>query len=367
MGHLVIRRWLQFLAITAVAASAVWSAPLPTEAVGWDSPNGGNCAADNVLKIAFTGPYWVSGTKDRRYGTGGTNINARGFAEEWETIKEEDGGSAVDVQEAWGEIVATIVDLPGLSGQANCNQGFIKMDVVLAAESKWKQFRGVWQHEVGHTLGLTHAHKAPAWDGVIPTMATCLSDAEVGTSRISQDDSSAMGHKNHWTKSINPNQGFERGSYGWASVVGSDSATGIRRQGSSARILSSGTIYQTFVTTSEGGGHLVQGQVYARDAWSGIVGKLRVELIERQLTYAPDNVTCNWSSPFNESLHQGGPTGWLVIASGSNYPNSSSWKNIVTTSPFQQSTGGLVNLQIMRLHNQANGSIRVDDARIRWY
>lgn len=357
------RRGILPLLIAAIALASLAGPVPPSEAVGWD----GSCdfADDGELRFGFTGAGWIVGSADRRYGTN-TSINAVAFANQWESVKDEQAANAVNMVEAWGDLTVIFADVSPNLGTINCGSGTLKLDWSLASNSKWKEFRSVFLHELGHAMDLSHAHKEPVWDGQIGVMATCLG-SQRKDSQLSQDDSSALTrrHVGPTTSNINPNAGFERSDYGWGNVAGwTVTTTHLERSGHKARYLGSGAITQTYITASDQAGHNLQAQVYARDATSGIYGKVRLEAIELLMDYGPNNTNCNWSSTRNENNNTAAPYAWTLRASTTAFPNSSSYKLLSTS---VTSTAGLVTLEILRVHNETTGGVRIDDARLYWY
>jgi hypothetical protein len=123
---------------------------------------------DNTFKYASSGPGWVQGNQDLRYGVN-TPFNARGAIQAWAVATSVNGGTQ-GTQEALGDVVVTFEALNGDEGLTSCAGGTLKLDtkyrdqpnnVTLAS-----QMRGLLYHETGHALGLDHVGRG----GPVPTV-----------------------------------------------------------------------------------------------------------------------------------------------------------------------------------------------------
>lgn len=329
------------------------------------APSGGNCSlGDGDLKLAFDGSTWTQGGVDRRNGTG-TQINARSWMNVWEFTRRENGQIAVDTKEQYGEVEAYFDPNLAAQGNASCSGGYLRLNVALMTSSEWNRFRGTFQHEIGHTIGLNHAHSVPALGGNIPLMATCIG---ADTKSFSQDESSGNARHNTTPYSnINPDPGFENNGYAWATIGGTTSSSSISRSGARSRIIGpGGTVYQVAAMTSEAGApnHSLKGEVYALASQSNYTGSMYIDVIRRVHTYANDTSPCDWSSTFDENQRTGVSTVWVSVGAAYGAPSASNWSFIPTAAG---SSGGNVREVVMRVINYMNIDIRVDDARLRWY
>ncbi len=351
----------------------------PSNAVGHDTASGGNCGTDGILKLAYSGVGWVEGSIDRRYGTN-TSFNARAAANRWEAVKSMNGSRTIDVVESFGEIVARWQDLPGSRlGEASCSGGFIRMDNDLRANNSAtlaNRFHKTFVHEVGHTLGLSHASTDPRWDGKIPVMSTCITSSESSTQagQVTQDDTSALLHKNGSVNNqVNPNPGFERGAhYAWGSSGTSvTTITSPKTGGSYAVRMTTQGFYQTVVTLNDNANHTLLAAASFREV-SPSWGTAKIEIYTQELTYGNGSSNCSWPTGRNEDdFVSSGP--WTLRTYDWAYGSETSWTNLSTTgSPLVESPN-MGSAALLRIHNQSvyqsnqqPSPIYVDGAVLTW-
>lgn len=212
-------------------------------------------------------PLWVTNTFDHRYGIGGGR-NARANVLAWNALRGENGAALVRLIESADGVWIRIErppNNPNAWGTANCGARLIRLHPDLRFNDA--RFRTTLQHEIGHTMGLSHSQAVPRDDGRYPLMSTCQSTARQEQRQLSQDDASALNFRNGGFRDLNPNPGFERNMYAWgAAGVSNFTTSGTPRSGNrAARWQGHGSYIETVAHVSAPTGRQRRGSAWVRN------------------------------------------------------------------------------------------------------
>ena len=365
---------VRLLTVGALLA-LLFSVRLPAGATGLEEASGGNCSPGG-LRYAFSGAGWIQGNSDLRYGTN-TPFNAGAWAESWETVQDLDGFGP-NMLEAFGDVVVTFEDLSGIVGQASCSGGYVRIDDRYALDPQStnlaNEMRGVFRHELGHTMGLYHVGDTADQAGARETMNTCRSVADRRASIVSSDDwGSWLYHNSDQNDNdVLPNPGFEKDGAAWAQsgVIyvehqASGGLTGPRR----VRLRNDGGgSYRSAMFISDNATSQVDGEMWIRalSSASGQLGFVRITLYFTPRTFAPD--ACgNYASDRDENDVTGNGT-TIFLATASLRAVSSGWLEVQTPSAGTSAGSGVLLVELSTTQRYASGSpasVYVDDVSVR--
>ena len=297
------RRCLQSIAAIAVlaaTAATMASVDQPAAALTQEEVTSGNCSSGG-LKYQFTGT-WTGGTPPHNWDLRPT---FRTYANEWEDEKEySNSGPVVDMIEASGEIEVSWVpsaDIGGSIAAANCSDDRIRISntnfpLPAGPDAAWYADMGrVFQHELGHTMGLWHTARYDSDDGKRPIMNTCQAFTHSSFRSMSQEDWQSHQRLNG---DLNPetmsaNIGFNRGTNFYKKTSGSFWYTSGNylywRRGTPN---ADHKFYQT-TAVSGSSGDSYDVRINWRRPTAGAAGTVWASMYARTVTYGADPGTCN--------------------------------------------------------------------------